>query len=71
MFTKCSPIEGPGRTVVNNLKRDIEDDVLPPAQRANTGVIMYSPMGSGLLSGRMTRPEPDRRGRRGDRRLTR
>jgi aryl-alcohol dehydrogenase-like predicted oxidoreductase len=37
------------------IERDIEADVLPYAQRANTGVIVYSPMGSGLLSGRMTR----------------
>lgn len=37
------------------IERDIEADVLPYAQRENTGVIVYSPMGSGLLSGRMTR----------------
>jgi aryl-alcohol dehydrogenase-like predicted oxidoreductase len=35
--------------------RDIEDQVLPYAEREDIGVIAYSPMGSGLLSGGMTR----------------
>jgi aryl-alcohol dehydrogenase-like predicted oxidoreductase len=35
--------------------RDAEDDVLPFAEREGIGVIVYSPMGSGLLTGRMTR----------------
>ncbi len=35
--------------------REIETDVLPYAERAGIGVIAYSPMASGLLSGRMTR----------------
>ena len=35
--------------------REIEDEVLPYAERQNIGVIAYSPMGSGLLSGGMTR----------------
>ena len=35
--------------------RDAEDDVLPFAEREGVGVIVYSPMGSGLLTGRMTR----------------
>jgi len=34
---------------------DAEDDVLPFAEREGIGVIVYSPMGSGLLTGRMTR----------------
>lgn len=37
------------------LKRDIEADVLPYCERENIGVIAYSPMASGLLSGFMTR----------------
>jgi len=37
------------------LAREIEDDVLPFAQRRRIGVIAYSPMASGLLSGTMTR----------------
>ncbi|HSZ40806.1 MAG TPA: aldo/keto reductase [Trebonia sp.] len=37
------------------IERDVEPELLPHARRENTGVIVYSPMGSGLLSGRMTR----------------
>lgn len=37
------------------LHRDIEDDVLPYAAQENIGVIAYSPMASGLLTGAMTR----------------
>jgi aryl-alcohol dehydrogenase-like predicted oxidoreductase len=35
--------------------RDAEAELLPFAERAGIGVIVYSPMGSGLLSGGMTR----------------
>ncbi|HKC27070.1 MAG TPA: aldo/keto reductase [Jatrophihabitans sp.] len=35
--------------------RDVEPDILPFADEQGIGVIVYSPMGSGLLSGRMTR----------------
>ena len=35
--------------------RDIEDEVLPLAEHDQIGVIVYSPMGSGLLTGAMTR----------------
>jgi aryl-alcohol dehydrogenase-like predicted oxidoreductase len=35
--------------------REVEDSVLPYAERENAGVIVYSPMGSGLLTGKMTR----------------
>jgi aryl-alcohol dehydrogenase-like predicted oxidoreductase len=35
--------------------RDVEDSLLPYAERENIGVIVYSPMGSGLLTGKMTR----------------
>ena len=35
--------------------RDAEDEVLPFAEREEIGVIVYSPMGSGLLTGAMTR----------------
>ncbi|MEA2662535.1 MAG: hypothetical protein QOH08_2107 [Chloroflexota bacterium] len=35
--------------------RDAEQDILPYAERQGIGVIVYSPMGSGLLTGRMTR----------------
>jgi aryl-alcohol dehydrogenase-like predicted oxidoreductase len=37
------------------LHRDIEEDILPFAARENIGVIAYSPMASGLLTGGMTR----------------
>src|ERR671930_1638829 len=35
--------------------REVEDEVLPFCEREGIGVIVYSPMGSGLLTGRMTR----------------
>jgi aryl-alcohol dehydrogenase-like predicted oxidoreductase len=37
------------------IKRDIEKDILPFCQEHNIGVIVYSPMASGLLTGTMTR----------------
>ncbi|HEX8995143.1 MAG TPA: aldo/keto reductase [Ktedonobacterales bacterium] len=37
------------------LEREIETEVLPFAQRNQIGVIAYSPMASGLLTGKMTR----------------
>jgi aryl-alcohol dehydrogenase-like predicted oxidoreductase len=37
------------------IERDAEDDILPFAEREQIGVIVYSPMGSGMLTGRMTR----------------
>jgi aryl-alcohol dehydrogenase-like predicted oxidoreductase len=49
------------------LDRDAEAEILPFARERNIGVIVYSPMNSGLLSGAMTRerianlPEDDRR----------
>lgn len=39
----------------NVLRRDIEGDQLEFCRRNNVGVIVYSPMQSGLLSGRMTK----------------
>jgi aryl-alcohol dehydrogenase-like predicted oxidoreductase len=37
------------------IDRDAEADVLPFAEKQNMGVIVYSPMGSGLLTGGITR----------------
>jgi len=37
------------------LKRDVESEILPYAKANNIGVIVYSPMQSGLLTGKMTR----------------
>jgi aryl-alcohol dehydrogenase-like predicted oxidoreductase len=51
------------------IKRDIEREILPFCQEQNIGVIVYSPMMSGLLTGTMTRerikklPEDDWRKR--------
>jgi aryl-alcohol dehydrogenase-like predicted oxidoreductase len=41
------------------IKRDIEKDVLPFCERHDIGVIVYSPMASGLLTGAMTRKRAD------------
>jgi aryl-alcohol dehydrogenase-like predicted oxidoreductase len=35
--------------------REVEEEILPFAEHEGIGVIVYSPMGSGLLTGRMTR----------------
>jgi aryl-alcohol dehydrogenase-like predicted oxidoreductase len=49
--------------------REVEHEILPFAEREGIGVIAYSPMGSGLLTGKMTRerieslPEDDWRKR--------
>ena len=51
------------------IERQAERELLPFAEREGIGVIVYSPMGSGMLSGGMTRervqslPEDDWRGR--------
>jgi aryl-alcohol dehydrogenase-like predicted oxidoreductase len=37
------------------IERDAEDELLPFAESEGIGVIVYSPMGSGLLTGAMTR----------------
>ena len=37
------------------IDRDVEEEILPFAEQDGIGVIVYSPMGSGLLTGAMTR----------------
>lgn len=37
------------------MRREIEAEILPYAQQHNIGVLAYSPMGSGMLTGAMTR----------------
>ena len=55
------------------IDRDVEDEILPFAEREGIGVIVYSPMGSGLLTGAMTRERianlPDDDWRKRDRRF--
>ena len=56
------------------VERAVEEEILPFAERAGIGVIAYSPMGSGLLSGAMTRERiaslPDNDWRKHDERFT-
>jgi aryl-alcohol dehydrogenase-like predicted oxidoreductase len=55
------------------IEREVEREILPFAEREGIGVIVYSPMGSGLLTGRMTRERiasmPDDDWRKQDRRF--
>jgi aryl-alcohol dehydrogenase-like predicted oxidoreductase len=37
------------------IAREVEKDILPLAEKSGIGVIVYSPMSSGLLSGAITR----------------
>ncbi len=39
----------------NILRRDIEDEILPYCQEQDIEMIVYSPMASGLLTGKITR----------------
>lgn len=54
------------------INRDVENEILPHCLGENIGVIAYSPMGSGLLTGKMTRerisnlPDDDWRKRSSD-----
>jgi aryl-alcohol dehydrogenase-like predicted oxidoreductase len=41
------------------IERESEEDILPFADREGIGVIVYSPMGSGMLTGKMTRGRID------------
>ncbi|HTU72189.1 MAG TPA: aldo/keto reductase [Trebonia sp.] len=56
------------------IERDVEDCVLPFAEREGMGVIVYSPMVSGLLTGAITRERlaamPDDDWRKNDQRFT-
>jgi aryl-alcohol dehydrogenase-like predicted oxidoreductase len=42
------------------VERDAEQELLPFAERERIGVIVYSPMGSGMLTGKMTRERIER-----------
>ena len=55
------------------IEREVEREILPFCERNRSGVIVYSPMGSGLLTGAMTRERiaalPDDDWRRHDERF--
>jgi aryl-alcohol dehydrogenase-like predicted oxidoreductase len=57
----------------NLIDRDVEHEILPFAESEGIGVIVYSPMGSGILTGSMTRERvaglPDDDWRKRDRRF--
>jgi aryl-alcohol dehydrogenase-like predicted oxidoreductase len=42
------------------IEREVEQEILPFAERQRVGVIVYSPMGSGMLSGSMSRERIER-----------
>jgi aryl-alcohol dehydrogenase-like predicted oxidoreductase len=42
------------------IERDVEREILPFAERERIGMIVYSPMGSGMLTGGMTRERVER-----------
>ena len=42
------------------IERDVEQEILPFAERERIGVIVYSPMGSGMLTGGMSRERIER-----------
>ncbi|HWE32553.1 MAG TPA: aldo/keto reductase [Solirubrobacteraceae bacterium] len=42
------------------IERDVEQEILPLVERERIGVIVYSPMGSGMLTGGMTRERIER-----------
>jgi aryl-alcohol dehydrogenase-like predicted oxidoreductase len=42
------------------IERDVEQEILPFADREHVGVIVYSPMGSGMLTGSMSRERIER-----------
>ena len=44
------------------LRRDVEADVLPTCERLGLGFIPYFPLASGLLTGKVSRDAPPRRG---------
>ena len=52
--SKIAPVTSlqPPYSLIN---RDVEKEILPYCLSENIGVIVYSPMGSGLLTGKMTR----------------
>src|SRR3954447_25693032 len=56
----------------SRVSREVEDQILPFAEEEGIGVIVYSPMASGLLTGKMTRERieslPDNDWRRGSER---
>ena len=55
---RANPVDRAGRTLqppYSLIDREAEDEILPFAEREGIGVIVYSPMGSGLLTGGMTR----------------
>ncbi len=42
------------------IEREVEQEILPFAERERIGVIVYSPMGSGMLTGAMSRERIER-----------
>src|SRR4029450_866280 len=53
-----APLETP-QPPYSLIAREVEDEILPFAEREGTGGMVYSPVGSGLLSGSMTRERID------------
>ena len=53
-FSRSAPVETL-QPQYSLIEREVEPEILPFAEREGIGVIVYSPMGSGILTGAMTR----------------
>ncbi len=46
-----------GQYLYNLLQRDIEHEIVPACERCNTGILCWSPLSGGMLTGKYTNPD--------------
>ena len=46
-----------GQYLYNLLQRDIEHEIVPACKRCNTGILCWSPLSGGMLTGKYTNPD--------------